>query len=158
MYRSKLNATCLDICGGNGNLSWELLKPEEYNPDKRRSPSDVRQRLKCVIVDPKSVQFSHRKSKLLWKLYNIHSSNDKESGSIKTDDMPEAQVQTQEYKVPKQLHPRIQNMLDSAQLHEINKYLYERIGFQQIHDTFDKKFLQKYLDICRYKTVLLGAL
>lgn len=157
MYRSKLNATCLDICGGNGSLSWELLKPEEYNPDKRRSPSDVRQRLKCVIVDPKSVQFSHRKSKLLWNLYNIHASNGKESGSINTDDTPEAQVQTQEHKVPKQLHPRIQNMLDGAQLQEVNKYLYERIGFQQIHDNFDKQFLQKYWDICMYMIFSVGA-
>ena len=78
MYKIKLRASCLDICGGNGNLSWELLKPKEAS-EPNDVPSDARQRLKCVIVDPKSVQFSHQKSKLIWQLYSKSTSNSKQN-------------------------------------------------------------------------------
>ena len=126
-------------------MSWELLKPKASEPNY--VPGDVRQRLKCVIVDPKSVHFSHQKSKLIWQLYSTSTSNSKQN-IFSTDGTPEAQAQG--HRLAKRLHPRVQNSLNSAELRKVNQYLYERIGFQQIHDAFNEQFLQNYMDVCMY--------
>ena len=128
-------------------MSWELLKPKASDPND--VPSDVRQHLKCVIIDPKSVRLSHQKSKLLWHLYSMNTPNGKQN-SHNADDTPQAHAQTQGHRLAKQLHPRVQNSLNSTELREVNQYLYENIGFQQIHDAFNEEFLQKYTDICTY--------
>ena len=70
--------------------------------------------------------------------------------SHNADDTPQAHAQTQGHRLANQLHLRIQNSLNSTELREVNQYLYENIGFQQIHDAFNEEFLQKYTDICTY--------
>ena len=101
----------------------------------------------CSAMSLRGFQHTQQKSKLIWQLYSTSTSNSKQN-IFSTDGTPEAQAQG--HRLAKRLHPRVQNSLNSAELRKVNQYLYERIGFQQIHDAFNEQFLQNYMDICMY--------
>ena len=57
---NKATITLLDICGGSGNLSWELLKDNHQFATEKKS-------LRCIVIDPKKINFSLHKSKIILK-------------------------------------------------------------------------------------------
>ncbi len=140
----KSTITCMDICGGSGNLSWEILSGKHLT----KLDDEKRFKLRCIVVDPKIINFSLHKSKLIVKQCNIDTTCKDHHCDSNTE---------KNLLMAKGLHPKIQKKLNCGQMRKINNYLHASKGFEQITTFFNnQQFMEAHKSIWNKADLIIG--
>lgn len=132
----------LDICGGNGSLSWEIVRGQMKN-------------VRSVVVDPKCMRLTRFKSSLL-----VKEALGKQSDTI-ADSKPNANG-SEDYLQCPWLHPKVKAEIVRRDDLKIIKNYYTEIGFgEQVISKFDSRFAnenvnEKHAQLWKDADLILG--